>query len=156
MGRSAPPTTGAEGLPIAFGHMCGIVALLARPSQRPAPSSTEVLALLDAAVAAANGGSGVQALRATAAPVADADRLLRGVPGVNALVSQPELADAIVARLARLDDYAKAAEAEIEAGRVDDVETANAALIVLRDALWAVRKDRLRTAREVEIGRAHV
>jgi len=129
--------------------MCGIVALLARPSLRPTPSSTEVLALLDAAVAAAGGGTSVQVLRATAAPVADADRLLRGVPGVNALVSQPELADAIVARLARLDDYAKAAEGEIEAGGVDDVETANAALIALRDALWAVRKDRLRTAREV-------
>ncbi len=32
----------------------------------------------------------------------------------------------------------------------DELELANAALIRLQDALWAVRKDRLRTAREVE------
>ena len=83
-------------------------------------------------------------------------------PGVHALLSAPDLADGLAARLevisARLDDL----EAELDAdagaspslgsddGRgASDLEALNAALVRARDAVWAVGRDRLRTARAV-------
>jgi len=128
--------------------MCGIVAITSRPASRPTPSAAELLAGLDAAVAAVPEGAA-----AVAAHVEVVDRLLHGTPGVQALVGHPELVIGITARLDQLDAVAVDEERRIEAleGAPSDVlETANADLIRLRDALWAVRKDRLRTAIEVE------
>ena len=130
--------------------MCGIIALLSRPTQRSTPSSAEVLKVLDAAMAAADTDCSVTTLAVAARAVGEADQLLRGVPGVLALVAEPELADAIIERLGHLDDFALSSEAAIEAGTLGaEVEEANAALVSLRDGLWAIRKDRLRTAVEV-------
>ena len=133
--------------------MCGIVALLSRPSTRPVPGDAEVLAALDRAALAANGdGSLVARLDAAASSTAAADALLRGVPGVMALVRRPELAAAIVARLDALDAVLAHGDTAVDAaadGETGDVEALNAALVRLRDAVWAVRRDRLRTARAV-------
>ena len=80
------------------------------------------------------------------------DALLRGVPGVLALVDRHELIAGITARLDQLDAYAGEVDAELasiaEQADVDDVdglEEANRAAIQLRDVLWALRRDRLRT-----------
>ena len=120
--------------------MCGIVAIIARRSTRPVPGSADITAALDRAVA----GS----LAAAATEVADVDRLLHGVPGMLALVGRHELVAAITARLDQLDARIVAREAELEADGLnpDELETANAELLALRDAVWAVRRDRLRTA----------
>ena len=128
--------------------MCGIVAIASRPATRPVPPAAELIAGLDAAVAAAPEGIG-----AVARHVEGVDALLHGVPGVQALVGHPELVIGLTARLDQLDAISATEEARIEAleGAAGDVlEVANAELIRLRDALWAVRNDRLRTAREVE------
>ncbi|MCU1361641.1 MAG: glmS, partial [Ilumatobacteraceae bacterium] len=82
------------------------------------------------------------------------DRLLHGVPGVQAMVGNLDLTTAITARLDRLDARVVATDALIEAGAgmsADEIEVAAAQLIDVRDALWAVRHDRLRTA--VEVGK---
>ncbi len=128
--------------------MCGIVAIVSRPSTRPVPAPAEVIAGLDAALGAEL--SGIDAVAAAAERV---DALLHGVPGVRALVGNTELVAALEARLELLDAVALAEERrieELEGTQSEIVEQANAALIRLRDALWAIRRDRLRTAREVE------
>ena len=125
--------------------MCGIVAIVSRPSSRPTPTDAEVIGLLDAAVAATE-------VSAAAAAVAEVDRLLHGMPGMRALVGRHELVAALTARLDQLDARIVTEERSLEAdGSVapDALELASAALLALRDAVWAVRRDRLRTAAEV-------
>ena len=57
----------------------------------------------------------------------------------------------IVARLDQLDAYAAEIDAELATGDldVDVLERRSAELIALRDPLWAIRRDRLRTAAAV-------
>jgi glucosamine--fructose-6-phosphate aminotransferase (isomerizing) len=111
-----------------------------------------VLALLDAAVAAGAPGLPVSegltsALDSVADWGAQADGLLRGVPGVLALADRPSLTSAIEARLDQLDAYVLSEEARVDAEATGpDVERANAALVRAKDVLWALRRDRLRTA----------
>jgi glucosamine--fructose-6-phosphate aminotransferase (isomerizing) len=133
--------------------MCGIVAVLRQPPSRPAPSPDEVLALLDGTPALlAAGGTGAAVVVEVAERLEEADRLLRGVPGVQCLLSAPHLvaaADRVVEELwtvvasfeAALDQAADVSAAELE--------RTNAAVVRLKDAAWAVQRDRLRTARAV-------
>ncbi|MEA3075905.1 MAG: hypothetical protein QOF60_813 [Actinomycetota bacterium] len=125
--------------------MCGIIAVLRRRSSRPAPHGDELLALLDAAVSASD-------LAQAAAKVVEVDALLRGVPGVQALLRSPGLAEAIEGRLDRLIGRQREVEGALDAGTLPgaEVERTNAALVALKDGVWAVGRDRLRTAREVE------
>ncbi|MEW6152829.1 MAG: SIS domain-containing protein [Actinomycetota bacterium] len=130
--------------------MCGIVAVLRRPSRRPPPSGRELTALLDEAVACAGRPGG---LAEAARQVATADRLLRGVPGVKALLGAPDLVDAVTQRLSSLEAVVVATEDRLDSG-VDtlaaaETEHVNATLVELKDALWAVRHDRLRAAAAV-------
>lgn len=127
--------------------MCGIVAIVSRPSTRPAPEPAELIAGLDRAGQLVDGG-----IDAVAAELWRVDGLLKGLPGVEALIGRPELVAGITARLDQLDAVAAAEETRIEAlegAPSDELEVANASLISLRDALWAIRNDRLRTARAV-------
>lgn len=127
--------------------MCGIVAVLSRPTGRPAPTEAEILDLLDGAVA-------YKDEPARAAPlVAEVDRLLRGEAGLLALAGRPGLVAAITARLDVLVAAADAYEAALEHGDAltpEILERRNGELVTLRDALWAVRQDRLRTATMVD------
>ena len=125
--------------------MCGIVAIVSRPSSRPTPSADEIVALLDRAVAA-------ETLTDAAVIVAELDRKLLGVPGMLALAGRSELIASITARLDQLDGRIAERESDLEEGHtlsVDEIELVNAELLAARDAVWAVRKDRLRTARAV-------
>ena len=125
--------------------MCGIVAIVSRPSSRPTPSAEEIVALLDRAVAA-------ETLTDAAVIVSELDRMLLGVPGMLALAGRSELIASIGARLDQLDGRIAERECDLEEGHtlsVDEIEFVNAELLAARDAVWAVRKDRLRTARAV-------
>jgi glucosamine--fructose-6-phosphate aminotransferase (isomerizing) len=125
--------------------MCGIIGVLSRPSSRPVPSADTLVELLDRAVSAPS-------LTEMAAVVSDVDELLKGLPGVQALSGSPQLVTAIVARLDQLDAGVEAADRELESGRLaaEDIEARSAEVIAARDALWSVRRDRLRTAAAVE------
>ncbi|MEY2554060.1 MAG: hypothetical protein QOC57_1920, partial [Ilumatobacteraceae bacterium] len=126
--------------------MCGIIGILSRPSLRRVPEPPEILACLDRAVAADGLGDAAVAAR-------HCDELLKGVPGVCALIGRYELATGIVARLDQLEARAAEIEARIESDHSldpDEHERIAAELIELRDATWAIRQDRLRTARAVE------
>lgn len=125
--------------------MCGIVGIVSRPSSRPTPTNAELLAGLDAAVAARGD------ITAVTAAVDAVDNALRGVPGVLALVGNAGLASAITARLDQLDAFAAEVDAQLASEVLDaeELERASSALIALRDVLWAIRRDRLRTATAV-------
>ena len=126
--------------------MCGIIGIVSRPSQRPVPEPPELLAHLDRAVAS-------ESLTDAAAAVRRCDDLLKGVPGATALIGRYELAAAITSRLDQLEARVEETEAAIESDEAlepEEQERIATELIELRDATWAVRHDRLRTAREVE------
>ena len=125
--------------------MCGIIAIVSRPTTRATPDSARLLALLDAAIIDPS-------VSGAAAKAAACNALLLGVPGVRALVGDQHLAAALSSRLDQLDARAADHERWIEsrtALTVDEIEAANGDLIALRDAVWPIRHDRLRTAREV-------
>lgn len=127
--------------------MCGIVGVLSRPSTRPVPDHAEVLAAIDRAVDAMATPDPDDATSALAV----ANRLLMGVPGVLALVDHHEFVSEITGRLDRLDAATADFDAATDTGRFDPgmVEGRAAASIRVRDLLWAIRCDRLRTAAEV-------
>ncbi|MEI8239017.1 MAG: KH domain-containing protein [Actinomycetota bacterium] len=125
--------------------MCGIVAIVSRPSTRSVPVGADLLALLDRAVAS-------HVLSEAAVHVAEVDRLLHGVPGVLALIDRHELVAGITSRLDQLEGRVALVDRQLETDNTltpDDIEAANAELLALRDAVWAVRRDRLRTAHAV-------
>src|SRR6476661_830114 len=138
--------------------MCGIIAVRRRRSARDAPDLGALEARLTGAVAR------FDAIPTSVDPVGDAsevagvleavDRALSGIPGLGALLGNRL---ALAALEHRADDLARTLErvdTEVEgvlaAGLVDDVEALNAALVRSKDALWAIRRDRLHSARAVD------
>jgi hypothetical protein len=88
-----------------------------------------------------------------ATAVADADRLLRGVAGVRALlevsglrIATTNLIDGLARQIEELERHldSDAHGAHALAGR--ELERLNAAVVSLKDAVWAVQRDRLRAA----------
>jgi glutamine---fructose-6-phosphate transaminase (isomerizing) len=130
--------------------MCGIIGIVSRPPTRQAPTAADLVGGLDRALDAARAGDVV----ATTELVRAVDQVLHGLPGVMALVGQVDLVAAVTARLDQLDAIAHDVERRLDANAdgldPDALELANAELIDLKDGLWAVRHDRLRTARAVE------
>jgi glucosamine--fructose-6-phosphate aminotransferase (isomerizing) len=142
--------------------MCGIVAVVRRPSTRTPPVLAELLAELDLAsghlVTAGAAGpldtaGGVAALHEAAAHVEVVDAALRGAPGVTALVADAagaqRLAEVVAAQQAGLAAIEAGLDADDAAVDPDALEQLNAALVRVKDAVWAVARDRLRAGREV-------
>ena len=125
--------------------MCGIVAIVSRPSARPSLTAAQVVEHLDRAVAAPT-------LNAAAEILSELNAQLLGVPGMLTLVGRHELIAGMAARLDQLDGRIADREGELEAGNglsPDAIEHINAELLTARDAVWALRKDRLLTAKAV-------
>ena len=130
-----------------LGAMCGIIAIHSRPSTRLTPTAADVLRGLDRALAAAPD------IARVGDEVAETDTLLRGVPGMLALIGNYELTAGITARLDQLDAAIAENETMLENSSsltADEVEHANATLVRLRDGVWSIRNDRLRAARMVD------
>ena len=125
--------------------MCGIVAIVSRPASRPTPAAGDLLAQLDRAVAAGS-------LAEAAQLVGTADALLHGVPGVLALAGRSELVAGITARLDQIDARIADRERLLETATLtpDEIEASSAELLAIRDAVWAVRRDRLDNAAAVD------
>jgi glucosamine--fructose-6-phosphate aminotransferase (isomerizing) len=130
--------------------MCGIICVLSRRADRPAPEREEVLGALDC-------GRRLLELRdasrvgEAARALATADTLLKGESGVRALVGNRELVAGLNAAVAAMLPMLAAIESDLEAA--DDahaIEAAAEAIAAVKDFLWSLRNDRLRTAREVE------
>ena len=128
--------------------MCGIIAVLRRASARPAPTAASLRAAMAAAEHALAAAIDVDRLTAAERALAGLDGALRGVPGLLALLADRALADELAARAQALAGWLVTFEAAIDgdaaAAAVDPaVEERNRALVRLKDALWAVRRDRL-------------
>jgi glucosamine--fructose-6-phosphate aminotransferase (isomerizing) len=138
--------------------MCGIIAVMRRASSRQPPASGDLrvgmqqgeAALAQAAAAERSISAHIE--RAYEDLVA-VDRLLRGVPGVRCLLGDPELMDDLDAGAGRLADVVGQLELSVDVGSrqlfEDDVEDVNARLLKLKDAVWAIRMDRVAHARAV-------
>ena len=132
--------------------MCGIIAVIRRPSNRAVPTRDDILGLVDGT---ANVLDGI-ALEHADGPLATiverlsaADTLLRGTSGVRLLIADPGLSDLLRAELGSLNAHLDALEADLDSkATVDalDLEAVNALLISARDAAWAIERDRLRAA----------
>ena len=128
--------------------MCGIIGIVSRPPTRPTPLAADLIAGLDAALAAVPVAVDVtEACRSV-------DQALRGLPGVLALVGRIDVVAAIESRLDQLDAFCTSVEIELDANTAglsaESLEAANAELIDLKDVLWALRHDRLRSIAAVE------
>jgi glucosamine--fructose-6-phosphate aminotransferase (isomerizing) len=129
--------------------MCGIIAVLRRPSRRQPPNPEILLAAAQAAAAAFAREHSVAGLRAAAEALGKLDQQLRGVPGLLCLLRAPEQTAACQRELEVLDRAVAAFELQLdqEAGVADDVvELRNAAIVQLKDALWSVLRDRIPNA----------
>jgi glutamine---fructose-6-phosphate transaminase (isomerizing) len=136
--------------------MCGIIAVVRRPGARTAPTGDEVAGPLHEAVTTlAGGGPLAVACTAAAALVEVADHRLRGAEGVHALVHDRRLLAEVEGVCASLGGTVAAVEARLDAGDDGDsaalarIEAVNAAVTRLKDAVWSVEQDRVRTARAV-------
>src|SRR4051812_16866611 len=138
--------------------MCGIIAVLRSRSSRPVPNGSDLLERLDRAIASLEAAAGerttmAELVLAAANEVGAVDTALHGVPGVQALLQQADLADAVEARVTAISGASGSMEKALDAGEItlagDELERVNAALLALKDAVWAIARDRLRTARAV-------
>ena len=136
--------------------MCGIIAIVRRPSTRPTPLKDEILAPLRAVMHSlsdlGDGGVACSVLREAGDELADVDTQLRGVPGLRLLLQDRSVAGV----LAHNCDQILAAVQEIETTLESDptldtadLERRNHELNRIRDALWAITRDRLRAADSV-------
>ncbi|MCU1448464.1 MAG: glucosamine 6-phosphate synthetase, contains amidotransferase and phosphosugar isomerase domain [Acidimicrobiales bacterium] len=136
--------------------MCGIIAVLSRPATRAAPEPTWLTERVATAAGRvpAPGSPELHARLAEAAELLEeADAALRGVPGVRTLVEHPGTVEALRAGVARVDQVVAALERWADSGTCPlagpDLEAFNEGLIRVKDASWAVGRDRLTTAEAV-------
>jgi glucosamine--fructose-6-phosphate aminotransferase (isomerizing) len=132
--------------------VCGIIALLRGPgARRPIPAA-EILDRLDALQGELRTGAEPGAAATGAASVLEElDALLRSTDGVAVLVREGSLATRIGAACGAVGAWVAATEASLDddGSGGSSVEALNAALLRLKDAAWAVERDRLPTAARV-------
>ena len=135
--------------------MCGIVGVVRRRARRTSPDIDRLAHELAEAGRALAASSPVPArLDTAAALVSGVDAALGGAPGVRALVAAPDAARALDDQLASLWHELDAIEQALDRGApgllaAAELELVNASLVRARDAVWAVRRDRLGTAHAV-------
>ena len=148
--------------------MCGIIAVVRRPTDRAIPTVDEVCGpleqaslLLDELISelaevrtrGTNGqNSPAAAVALVANLVAGADQLLRGVAGIRLLIEVPGASARIATLISGVAMQITSFEGVLDADTTIlglELEAVNAALIDLKDAAWAVRRDRLRAAEVV-------
>jgi len=131
--------------------VCGIIALLRGPGARTLLPPDEVLdALVTLTRRLASGDDDVAATAVAVASGLEAlDRRLRDPDGVALLVRDRELTTRVDAAGSSISDWIAGVERRLDDASPGDggpLETTNAALLRLKDALWAVQRDRVRTA----------
>src|SRR6266540_3138434 len=149
--------------------MCGIIAVVRRPSDRQPPELAGLLdtvervaAVIPSADPGGDGtprqaGDGWDATRSRLDEAGKAldgvDRELHGAAGLACLLADPDgraRLDRLAAELERRVERLEAAvDAEAAAMPADALEAVNAALVGAKDGLWAIRRDRVASAEAV-------
>jgi glucosamine--fructose-6-phosphate aminotransferase (isomerizing) len=139
--------------------MCGIISVVRGPGARVALDPDAVTSPLHRAMAALAGSAPLaDACSAAADEVEAVDDLLRATDGVATLIHDRRLLVEVEGLAAALAESLGVIESRLDAGVDIDVDGAddtaslertNAAVIRLKDAVWAIAEDRSRTARAV-------
>lgn len=140
--------------------MCGIVAVLARPSART-PADPEVLLGAVDSVTAALGVSpqvlvrgGPEPIERAAAELRRIEHQLRGAPGLRTMLADPEVLDRLEDAGRRGWEMLGGIEAALDAVAADlepaAQEAVSSALVRLKDAWWALSRDRVQAGRRVQ------
>lgn len=122
--------------------MCGIIAIMRRPSQRPSPSREALIELLNLAEAAFDPNS-AESLAQSTVHLNELKALISAEPGARFLLAESEIADEIATRVSKLQ---RLLQTEVEASQSSaqqDNEQLNAARIAMKDAMWSILQDRL-------------
>jgi glucosamine--fructose-6-phosphate aminotransferase (isomerizing) len=133
--------------------VCGIIALLRGPGPRRTLPATDVLDRVELILRHLHDRPDlVAAAQAAAAGLDELDRLLRSTDGVALLVRERDLTTRVEAAGVAIGDWITAAETALDEGGSDGgrpLEEVNAAILRLKDARWAVERDRVPTALRV-------
>ena len=138
--------------------MCGIIAVVRRPADGAGPDPTEILEPLAQAagrlraLGVGDGELDTDELRSIAALVDGVNAVLRSAAGVVALSGSPALLAEVELSVGSLETSIEGIDSVLDAGTISDgvlLERFNAAMIALKDAVWAISRDRLRAARQV-------
>jgi glucosamine--fructose-6-phosphate aminotransferase (isomerizing) len=135
-------------------RMCGIIAVVRRPSDRRPPelagllaSVERVAAMIPSGVAGDGWDTARSRLADAGATLAAVDRELRGTAGLVCLVADPDgraQLDKLAAELERrVERLEVAIDGEAAALPAEALEAVNAALVGAKDGLWAIRHDRV-------------
>ena len=152
IGRCCQATSGLGS--VASYVMCGIVAVVATTDTRPAADSGQVLGALQEGLDRLRSAGDVTVRLATStASVRRCDHMLYGLPGVLAARSDAGLVIAVRRLLESVTHDADRIELSLDDGSAGlegaALEAASRGLVNLRDAVWAVGRDRCRTAEAV-------
>lgn len=128
--------------------MCGIIAVLRRRGQRQPPAAAALLQHVAVAASHLTSPLTTAGLQQAATALAELNRLLGGVPGLSTLLQARELARALADRLQvlhqRVAEHERGLDTQAGHEAADaTIEQHNAALVALKDSLWAVLRDRL-------------
>jgi glucosamine--fructose-6-phosphate aminotransferase (isomerizing) len=137
--------------------VCGIIALVRGPGPRNVLPASDVLDRLDAIARGLTDGSDrVAVAEAVTAQLGELDRLLGSGDGIALLVRHRDVATRVAATCREVGGWIDRTDAELDAGGDGDagatarsLEETNAAMLGLKDAWWAVERDRLPTAAAV-------
>jgi glutamine---fructose-6-phosphate transaminase (isomerizing) len=133
--------------------VCGIIAVLRGPGARRSTQPSDILDPLQAALADLREPTDVAAAVGSAASrISHVDQLLRATDGVASLIRDRDLSarsEALATELCQVVADLDVALDTTDLAAGQDLEAVNAAMVVLRDAVWAVERDRLPTARAV-------
>jgi glucosamine--fructose-6-phosphate aminotransferase (isomerizing) len=133
--------------------MCGIIAVLRGPDNGSVLRAEEVLTRLGTAVESLISATGELALIATktkeaAGHLSAIDQDLRTLPGMRLLVFDRPTALAIAGEIERARIALANVDSHLDQLSVD-AEELNSALVEVRDAVWAIERDRLRNAEAI-------
>lgn len=141
--------------------MCGIFGILREQEMRTPPPSASIEALLDAAASALRGSDSgdtdadrglLAGIAACGEALSRLDRLLCAPEAVRTLLDNPTTEDRVREVVTSVEARVADIEARLDHGEIAasiDLEALNQALSVLKDATWAIGRDRLRTVAAV-------
>ena len=132
--------------------MCGIIAVLRRRTDRAHRAPDDIVDRIDAAVALLDGAGDLRTRLSDAAEVLHAvDADLRGVAGVRTLLDDPDgrILHAIGVAASRLGIIDETIEDVLVELSDEETEATNSSLISVKDAVWAIERDRIRAAEQV-------
>ena len=133
--------------------MCGIIAVLRGQDNGSALTAEDVLPRLSAAVETLVSAPGeldsmITETKKAADVLAAIDQELRTLPGIRMLVFDRPAALVVAGEMERAHGALTNIDSRLDQLTVD-TETLNSALVEVRDALWAIERDRLRNAEAI-------